>query len=186
MVQVGARLSAGPLAALCVPEFPAPTLAWLQDLRARHDPKQFRLVAPHVTLIFPSWTLPEDSFVAHVSSCLQGVRGTPVAFSSTQVFRDPARGAALVYLVASVGSDWLNRIHVKLNAGPLAAECRQDIPYVPHITVGRMASALKAAKLARQIGSELEPIAGRVQAVDVVRVEQNAIRPVHRVPLKRA
>ena len=183
MVQVGAALSAGPLAAICVPIFPAPARAWLQDRRAKHDPKHFQLVAPHVTLIFPSWALPEDSFVAHVSSCLRGVRGAPVAFSSTQVFRE--RGAALVYLVASVGSDWLNRIHVKLHSGPLALERRQDIPYVPHITVGRFASALKAAKLARQIGSELEPIAGRVQAVDVVRVAQNAIRPVHRVPLKR-
>lgn len=173
------------LAAICVPEFPVPALAWLQDLRAKHDPKHFRLVAPHVTLIFPSWALPEDSFVAHVSSCLQGVRGAPVAFSSAQAFRDPARGAALVYLVASVGSDWLNRVHMKLNSGPLAAERRQDIPYVPHITVGRFASALKAAKLARQIGSDLDPISGRVQAVDVVRVAQNAIRSVHRVPLKR-
>jgi 2'-5' RNA ligase len=178
-------LSTRPLAAICVPEFPAPALAWLQNLRAKHDPKHFRLVAPHVTLIFPSWALPEDSFVAHVSSCLQGVRGTPVAFSSAQAFRDTAPGAALVYLVASIGSDWLNRVHVKLNSGPLAAERRQDIPYVPHITVGRFASALKAAKLARQIGSELEPISGHVQAVDVVRVAQNAIRPVHRVPLKR-
>ena len=158
-----ATLNAWPLAAICVPVFPAPTLAWLNALRAKHDPKHFRLVAPHVTLIFPSRALPEDSFVAHVSSCLRGVRSTPVAFSSAQAFRDPARGEVLVYLVASVGSDW---------------------PYVPHITVGRFASALKAANLAHQIGSQLEPISGRAQAVDVVRFARNAIRPVHRVPLR--
>ena len=61
MVQGRSTLSAWPLAAICVPAFPAAALAWLQELRAKHEAKHFRLLAPHVTLVFPSWALPEDA-----------------------------------------------------------------------------------------------------------------------------
>jgi 2'-5' RNA ligase len=171
------------LAAICIPTFPDASWSWLQGLRSRHDPKYVHLVAPHVTVVFPTTALPEDSFIAHVSSCLRGVNGTAVAFSSAREFHDQATGADLVYLVPSEGADWFHWLHEKLYSGPLAAERRLDIPYVPHVTVGRFASSRQAAKVATEVSSACSSITGRVQAVDVVHVADDLVRHVHREPL---
>jgi 2'-5' RNA ligase len=179
MVQVGARLSAGPLAALCVPEFPAPTLAWLQGLRAKHDAKYFHLVAPHVTVVFPTATLAQAPFVAHVVSCLRGMPRGEVEFSTAAAVRDEESGLHLVCLLAGAGAELFLQLHDKLYSGPLAPEKRPDFPYAPHITLGRFASPAEAAHLTKQINAARRTIGGRVTALDIVSVSENLVHTVH-------
>jgi len=171
------------LAAICIPTFSKDALSWLQELRSTYDPEYFRLVAPHVTLVFPNSELSEDSLIAHVSSCTQGVNGTTVKFASAREFRDESTGLELVYLVPGAGSDWFHRLHQKLYSGALGAVRRRDIQFLPHITLGRFSSASEAATLAAKINSEKNQISGQVEAIDVVNVGENLVRHVYRQSL---
>lgn len=186
MVQVAAGLSARRLAVICIPAFPAAELAWLQELRATHDPEHFRLVAPHVTLVFPTAALAQTPFVAHVASCLRGMRGSAVEFSAAAMVRDEETGLHLVYLLAGAGAELFLRLHERLYAGPLAPERRPDIPYAPHVTVGRFASPDEAVDLAQRIDATRRAITGRVTALDIVAVGENLVHTVHSEPLECA
>jgi len=174
----------GPLAVICVPAFGAAALAWLQGLRAKHDPKHFRLVAPHVTLVFPTAALAQAEFIAHVASCVRGVRGGAVEFSAAAAFRDQDTGMHLAYLLAGTGAELFRRLHEKLYSGLLAAERRRDIPYDPHITVGRFPSPVDAADLAKRINAGRRTIAGRAAGLDIVTVGENLVRTIHSQPLE--
>jgi 2'-5' RNA ligase len=168
------------LAAICVPKFPDVALSWMQELRAKYDPKYFRLVAPHVTLVFPNSALPESSFVEHVASCVRGVEAATVEFPSAEEHRDEGTGLHFVWLAAGAGSDLLVRLHEKLYTGPLAVEARRGIAFVPHVTLGRFDTSAEAAAVAARINSEQRTTAGRIDSVDVVAVSESLVRKVHR------
>jgi len=164
--------------------FPEGALSWIQELRARHDPQHHRLVAPHVTVVYPTSASPEAAFVAHVASCARETKRAAVEFSSVREFRDEAAGLHLAYLVAGAGSDLFLRLRERLYSGPLVHAARRDIPFIPHVTLGRFASAADAASVAAGIRVGLRSIAGRVEAVDVVRIEEGHVDTIHREPLR--
>lgn len=173
------------LAAICIPEFSGPDLAWLQDLRARYDPEYALRVAPHVTVVFPNSALGEEPFLAHIADCARDIEAVTVTFSSAREYREPGTKLEFVFLIPEIGKDWFLRAHDRMNGGPLATERRNDIPYVPHITLARFASCGEAAPLTARINSEIRPMTGRIEAIDVVQVDKTHIRHLHREPLGR-
>lgn len=173
------------LAAICIPEFDAADLAWLQDVRGRFDPGQARLVAPHVTLVFPTLALPEADFVAHVSSCARVMNAVSAEFSSAREFREEGAGIEFVFLVPGAGMDWFIQAHHKLYSGALASERRRDSAFAPHITLGRFASSGEATSLAARINAERKPVIGRTEAIEVVHAGKSLVRHVHTAPLAR-
>lgn len=173
------------LAAICIPKFAAGDLAWLQDVRGRFDPGQARLIAPHVTLVFPTSTLSQADFVAHVSSCARGMNALSAEFSSARVFREEGAGIEYVFLVPGAGMDWFVQAQHKLYSGALASERRRDHAFTPHITLGRFVSSGEAASLAARISAERKPVIGRIDAIEVVHAGKSLVRPVHTAPLDR-
>lgn len=171
-------------AAICVPRFPASAVSWLQELRAKYDRKNARLVAPHVTLVFPTSSLPEERFVAHVVSCSRGANVGTVGFSAVRVFADGSADTHLVYLLPSFGAELFLQLHEKLYSGPLGPLSRPGSEYVPHITLGRFSSTDAAAAVAGQINAAPNPIAGEVEAIDIVHVGEDLVRHVHTEPLR--
>lgn len=171
------------LAAICIPRFPEAAASWLQWLRSKYDAKYVRLVPPHVTLVFPTDLLPEARFVAHVVSCSRGANGGTVGFTSAREFADMSANTHLVYLLPSFGAELFVRLHEKLYSGPLGPLSRAGVEYVPHITLGRFASADAAAAVAAEINGASRPIAGEVEAVDIVHVGEDLVRHVHTEPL---
>lgn len=130
--------------------------------------------------MFPTTAVPEALFVAHVAACTRGADGATVEFDSVREVRDADTELHLVYLMPRAGTALFTSLHEKLYAGPLAAAARRDIPFLPHITLGRFASSSEAATLAARLRSDFTPIAGRVDAIDVVHIADDRIRTVHR------
>lgn len=137
-----------------------------------------------MTLVFPTATLAQAPFVAHVVSSVRGTRGAAVEFSATATVRDQDTGLHFVYLRVGTGLELFRRLHEKLYSGPLATARRRDVPYVPHITIGRFASPAEAVDLAQQIDATRRTISGRVAALDIVAVDENLVHTVHSEPLE--
>jgi hypothetical protein len=93
-------------------------------------------------------------------------------------------GVGAVFLVADEGNSTILALHDRLYAGPLAGELRLDLPYVPHITVGRFSSAAAAKACADRLNAGPVTIRGRIEAIAVVRAEGGRAEVVATFPLR--
>lgn len=77
-------------------------------------------------------------------------------------------------------------LHDQLYSGLLAAELRQDIPYLPHITIGDHAEPRMLAALDATINARPIAIAGRITHLDVLAIDAHRIATYARIPLQAA
>ncbi len=116
--------------------FPPPSdLAAVLLLRERFDP-QARLVGPHVTLVFPfDDALSSELLRAQVEEASRGV--SPLTL---RLERFGGSEGQYLFLHVARGADEVVALHDRLYTGPLARHLSPSYPYVPHLTVGRLAS----------------------------------------------
>ncbi|MDR6291977.1 2'-5' RNA ligase [Inquilinus ginsengisoli] len=154
----------------------------VEGIRRRHDPAKAAMIAAHVTFVFPTGLLNEDAVLAHLHDRLRGDAPIEFTLSAAEPAVDDAMGEHLVFLLPGHGRVALTALHDRLYTGALAPALRPDLPYCPHITVARFADAAGAAALANDIRRDGLSIAGRIEAVTVLRCTADSIRPVATLP----
>lgn len=107
----------------------------IHNLRAVYDPLA-KLVQPHITLVFPFTSAIETKqLVDHVSKSIEGIK----SFDITLYRISPClAGGNYLFLNVREGNDEIRFIHDRLYTGILEEFLRKDIPYVPHMTVGKI------------------------------------------------
>ena len=75
------------------------------------------------------------------------------------------------------------KLHDRLYTGPLAAELRLDIPFIPHLTVGNAAEAQACKRLADDLNARGVSIHGDINALDVARYEGGRVESIGRIEL---
>ncbi len=88
-----------------------------------------------------------------------------------------------VSLLADEGHPGLLALHDALYDGILAAHRRRDIPFIPHVTVGRQAQLQECDRIANQLNEQCRIVRARVDSVDVVRMEESVMRTVAEIRL---
>jgi hypothetical protein len=148
---------------LALPVFPAADGAWLDAIRTANDPAGAAMIAPHFTLVF-GFAAPDPAmFGRHVAQ----VAGTTARIDFACHHALPWSDGA-VFLVADEGNSAILALHDRLYAGPLAGELRLDLPYVPHITVGRFPTPAAAKACAARLNAGPVAIRGLIESVAVV------------------
>lgn len=71
------------------------------------------------------------------------------------------------------GKEQIEELHDKLYTGPLLPLLRKDIPYIPHVTVGRKESSQLATELAKDIPIFHEKLNGIIDRISVERIGEN-------------
>lgn len=111
---------------------PFPMDAPIEPFRRRFDPMADALPA-HVTLVFP---FPTNLTVIQLASHIRRIVGNwpslPVSFRDIEGILDE-----FVFLMVRDRADAVVALHDKLYRGVLKAYLRDDIPYLPHVTIGR-------------------------------------------------
>jgi 2'-5' RNA ligase len=159
-------VSCAALVALIAPDFAEQDRLWIEDLRFRHDPNH-KIVAAHVTLIFPAPGFATPEAFAHVERVARGTAPFDIGFSGGAVETETERGETYVMMMAGEGGAALARLRETLVSGPLAKSQDPSRPYRPHLTLGRFADAGSAATLARRLVDESRSIAARATALTV-------------------
>lgn len=117
------------------PAFSAQTAQSIANIRNAHDPLA-AMLPPHLWLVFP--------FAAHLNATQLGAHirrrtarwpHVPVVFSGIRNLKDE-----FVLLNARTGAGSLIALHDRLYGGILAPYLRDDIEYLPHITLARTAN----------------------------------------------
>lgn len=135
-------------------------VAWIDDVRRRHDPIA-AAVPPHFTLVYPfEASLAPGALRTHMVQALAGFAPFDVVLAGVS----GADGEYLRYDIQQ-GNDALIALHDRLYAGPLAGYLDITRSYQPHMTIGRIADAAAW----RRVLDELAPAVPRT-TVQVRRV----------------
>ena len=85
------------------------------------------------------------------------------------------------------GKEKIEELHDKLYTGPLLQFFRTDIPYIPHVTVGRKGSAELATEIAKDIPSFHEKLNCVIDRISVERIGENGESIIEfEVPLQKS
>jgi 2'-5' RNA ligase len=164
------------VAVVAYPNVAAVDRAWMEAVRAEHDPQAARLGA-HFTLVFPA-AIAAAPMVARVRSVAATCRPFDFALAEVKIVRDAMTLMWHVFLVPASGQAELRALHERLYDGELRRHLRDDVPFVPHVTVAASADEVVCARLAVRLEHEGRVVCGRVDSLDVVEV---APAGVHRV-----
>lgn len=104
----------------------------LARFRQEHDPLA-NMIAPHVALVFPFHAnLSVAQLASHIKRATFGWPALPVSFRGVESVQ-----GEFILLMCDLRRDALTALHDRLYRGVLKPFLRDDIPYTPHITLGR-------------------------------------------------
>jgi len=170
------------LLVLAYPEAAPADRAWIEAIRAAHDPASARVHA-HFTLVYPTQALAAAQLIAHVRAVARAYPAFPFVLRAAIPYPDGSGPEKHVFLMPDAGFGALVRLHERLYSGPLASDRRLDMPTVPHITVARLTDPARSRDLAAELNARDWSIPGTVTALTVVRDDGVAVRALARVPL---
>lgn len=149
---------------------------WIESIRTRHDPQALRIDA-HFTLVFPT-DVPREPLVSHTSAAVSLAGPIPFAVRRATAARDTVGTGAHVFLVPDEGRDELVRLHDRLYQGMLRPHLREDIPFVPHITVAAHADVQWCEGLAQDVNDADRTVRGELRSLELVDVGTARVRSI--------
>ncbi|CAM4271285.1 2'-5' RNA ligase [Bacillus manliponensis] len=118
----------------------------IEKIREVHDPL-FGLIPPHSTLVFPFESDVSNGILrGHIIESIQGIESFYINLDQIVT----SHGEYLFLLVRE-GKEKIIQLHDRLYSGILADFLYEDIPYIPHVTVGRKEDEKLAAKAVQDI-----------------------------------
>jgi len=164
------------LAVIGIPAFEEAEAAWIEEIRRAHDP-QWGRVAPHVTFAFPQDPLDRDFFTGNLMALAASTAPVEFRFDRLERIENPFTPKYKFLNVLSVATE---------DAAPLDAIYHAlggTVPYAPHLTLTRFGAVYSAKAFERQFGKLELPIAARIDALDLLEIENGAIRVVQNFSL---
>jgi 2'-5' RNA ligase len=170
------------LLVLGYPSLDSADYRWVQAFRADHDP-QFRIVAPHFTLVFPLDDSLEDELTAHVRLHAKSSPKLSFTLRCATLMPDAGSESAHIFLTPDEGFSALVKLHNQLYTGVLAPHLRLDMPFVPHITVGQKDDRQAAQRLVAELNTQNFAIQGSIARLTVIRFANGLVTNLVETPL---
>jgi 2'-5' RNA ligase len=156
---------------------------WIQQIREQHDTELASVIAPHFTLDFPLVALEAKQLIEHAKAQVEHWSPIPFVLRCALPIKDALSEDTSVFLMPEEGFSALVNLHDALYRGVLASELRLDIPFLPHITVGKTSDPGFAKALADQLNQQSPAIQGRLETLDVIIYEKMTVQTLERIPL---
>lgn len=110
----------------------------IDTIRSRFDPLA-SLIKPHITLVFPfKSSYKKEEIETFAKQQLTGV--SPFRLCLHGVCKYQENGEHYLFVQIQDGEEEIRQLHDILYQG-FMAEFKKDIPYIPHMTVGKLSSA---------------------------------------------
>ncbi|MHC5595995.1 MAG: 2'-5' RNA ligase family protein [Nostoc sp.] len=114
--------------------YPNINVKHIQQIRHKYDP-QVGLIEPHITLVFPIIeSINENNLIMHTHRILSNYKTFPISLKGLQKSWDK-----YLFLMVEEGKVDMIKLHNELYTGILAKYCRNNIPFLPHLTLGAFA-----------------------------------------------
>ncbi|MGD1923271.1 MAG: 2'-5' RNA ligase family protein [Paracoccaceae bacterium] len=166
------------------PELNREHSAWIDSVRNDHDPLACSIAA-HFTLVFAIDGLSQADLAAHLSNVAGRVPRIAFRCSYVMLGRDHQEPVFYAFLVPDQGFGAISRLRDTLHTAQLADHMRPEIPFVPHITLGRVESARAAKDLCMRLNDEVPQIDGWITALTLLEAADGRINIQDTFALKR-
>lgn len=104
----------------------------INQIRQKYDP-QVDVIKPHITLVFPVVeSINKNNLILHIDSILSKWKTFPICLKGLQKSWDE-----YMFLMVEEGKVDMIKLHDKLYTGILAEYFRYNLPFVPHLTLGK-------------------------------------------------
>ena len=110
--------------------FPKGDLEKIQNFRRKYDP-QYKIIAPHITLVSPFSNIPQDQIIQHIDKITKEVATFQISLTGLSKSNDH-----YLFLLVSEGVERINDLYDRLYSGILSTKKKNDVLFVPHITLG--------------------------------------------------
>jgi len=170
------------IAVVSFPILDEQTLDWIASIRAEHDPQAGRIL-PHFTLVFPIEASPADvkNELGRVAARHEPI---PFVIRSAMFMPDAIQGGGgHVFLVPTEGRANITRIHDDLYSGVLRPHLREDIAFIPHVTIAAHDDERWCETYAQRVNGTLEPVGGVLESITLVDVTASKIETLARFAL---
>jgi hypothetical protein len=171
------------LLALSYPSIAENHWQWIQAIRTQHDTLYYDVVAPHFTLVFPTFNQDRQPFVEHIRRQLQGQPPISINLCCAIVVKDVLSDYTHTFLVPDQGFSDIVKLHDKLYRGMLAELLRLDIPYIPHIGVATSLDPQLCKRVADEINSQGICIPGSLRIIDIVNYANRTVTTLEQISL---
>ena len=138
------------LAVICPLDIKADDRAWIEGIRARHDP-QYGRVEAHFTLVFPIAGVGVQGLTRHLQQIVERTPAVAFRLNCARAVRDQLAPQSHVFLTPDDGDVEIRRLHGLLYSGEFTPYLRADIPYHPHVTVAAFETHSAAIDLCVEI-----------------------------------
>ncbi len=170
------------LLALSYPSISESDWKWIQKIREQHDPN-YAVVAPHFTLVFPTFERERQPFSEHLRQQLRGQPPIAIEIRCAIVVKDLLNEHTHTFLMPDQGFSNLVKLHDQLYTGFLADELRLDIPYLPHINVASSLDPSLCKRIADEINSQDLCISGFIRIIDIVQYANQTVTTLEQISL---
>ncbi|MDR4984308.1 2'-5' RNA ligase [Bacillus cereus] len=154
----------------------------IESIRQKHDPL-FGLIPPHITIVFPfESSISNDELKLHILYVSKGIQSIEIEFAN-QITSE----GEYLFLRVEKGKEQIEELHDILYTGLLSQFLEGDIPYIPHITVGRKECAERAVEVVNDIPSFHEKLTCVINRISVERIGENGESIIEfEVPLQKS
>jgi 2'-5' RNA ligase len=163
------------LLVLAFPELHKEDFDTIQSFRKEHD-ALYSIVEPHFTLVFPIVDIPTDEFIREITEKANSFHSIEIKIREAIIHKDELTDQYLAFLVPDEGYDNLVRLHDMLYSEKLKSNLRYDIPYVPHITIGKAKEKIQVERMVDKWNTRHRVISGQVSKLAIVKYENNRLQ----------
>jgi 2'-5' RNA ligase len=157
--------------------------SWIQGIRSQYD-SRYQLLAPHFTFVFPCSLQNPADLIEHVRKKTQKVKQISFIIQHTITVKNSMSGQYHLFLVPNEGLEAFTWLHDNFYTGLLAAKLRQDIPFIPHITIGDGLDLKESGSLVEKLNKPDMNIKGIVDFLEVACYEEQKIQTLERIRLE--
>ena len=148
---------------VALPDWDRDDVLWVEGWRAAHDPDMAMRVPAHVTLVFAQPPEMEQEIATHLAAVAERFAAFGITCRRAVLGTDHAGPAGYAFLVPDQGNAALYALWDQLHSGPLLGRARPDIPFKPHLTVGRCPSVAEAESLCATLNQKPFHLSGRIK-----------------------
>ncbi len=155
---------------------------WIQGIRETHD-RQYEIVKPHVTFVFPTTKLAEVELIGHVRQKVTSINRFTISLSKALVVEDDSKKFFHTFLVPSEGYDEIITLHDLLYTDALLSELRADIPFIPHLGIASHEDESTMRALADELNATGVNINGLIDELTISGFDGKRVHDIAKAPL---
>ena len=157
---------------------------WIQAIRREHDDLSYRAILPHFTLFFPTHEFTAKTISEAVRTAISGIRMFRFSLRSA-LLMPPLDGGeySYIFLVPDEGFSQFIRLNSLIYSRNLKAAQRNDLPFVPHLTVASSKNLLHCRGLSDEINNGRPEISGLIDSLEIAVEDGDKISTVEKIRL---